>query len=241
MRVIRFPSDNNCFFFMDLTMLAREIEQCLYTVHWYFIILRCGSRCTSRFCAQREKICDLSQNSLLRYFPCQDFCCGVSLCAAVCLFVWAGRWGTVRGGGTYPARCFLDLSEIPSRDMSLLKTTIPMSMFTWRESQRRTSSAFTQKWRNFKPFSDFLYPILSSSFLNFFLAPATREWKRQSFAEGSFNFSRSHSDCKTCDWATFTKRSLRHERPTSQRLEAQLETFCEFANRGTFDDARISN
>lgn len=31
---------------------------------------------------------------------------------------------------TYPARCFLDLSEMPSRDMSLLNTTIPISIFT---------------------------------------------------------------------------------------------------------------
>lgn len=31
----------------------------------------------------------------------------------------------------YPALCFLDLSEMPSRAMSLLKTMIPMSMFTW--------------------------------------------------------------------------------------------------------------
>lgn len=31
----------------------------------------------------------------------------------------------------YPALCFLDLSETPSRAMSLLKTMIPMSMFTW--------------------------------------------------------------------------------------------------------------
>ena len=31
----------------------------------------------------------------------------------------------------YPALCFLDLSEMPSRAMSLLKTMIPMSIFTW--------------------------------------------------------------------------------------------------------------
>lgn len=31
----------------------------------------------------------------------------------------------------YPALCFLDLSDTPSRAMSLLKTMIPMSMFTW--------------------------------------------------------------------------------------------------------------
>lgn len=31
---------------------------------------------------------------------------------------------------TYPALCFLDLSEMPSLDMSLLKTTIPISMLT---------------------------------------------------------------------------------------------------------------
>lgn len=30
----------------------------------------------------------------------------------------------------YPALCFLDLSEMPSRAMSLLKTMIPMSIFT---------------------------------------------------------------------------------------------------------------
>lgn len=34
----------------------------------------------------------------------------------------------------YPALCFLDLSEMPSRAMSLLKTMIPMSMFTWGPS-----------------------------------------------------------------------------------------------------------
>lgn len=31
---------------------------------------------------------------------------------------------------TYPALCFLDLSEMPSLDMSLLKTTIPINMLT---------------------------------------------------------------------------------------------------------------
>lgn len=36
--------------------------------------------------------------------------------------------------GTYPARCFLDLSEMPSRDMSLLNTMMPTSMFTLGES-----------------------------------------------------------------------------------------------------------
>lgn len=36
--------------------------------------------------------------------------------------------------GTYPARCFLDLSEMPSRDMSLLNTMMPTNMFTLGES-----------------------------------------------------------------------------------------------------------
>lgn len=43
--------------------------------------------------------------------------------------------GQPRGAqGTYPARCFLDLSEMPSRDMSLLNTMMPTSMFTLGES-----------------------------------------------------------------------------------------------------------
>lgn len=52
--------------------------------------------------------------------------CFVEMC--VC-FMWV-FWKF-----SYPARCFLDLSEMPSRDMSLLNTTIPMSIFTW-ERQR---------------------------------------------------------------------------------------------------------
>lgn len=43
--------------------------------------------------------------------------------------------GQPRGAqGTYPARCFLDLSEMPSRDMSLLNTMMPTSIFTLGES-----------------------------------------------------------------------------------------------------------
>lgn len=39
--------------------------------------------------------------------------------------------GQVTETPPYPALCFLDLSEMPSRAMSLLKTMIPMSIFTW--------------------------------------------------------------------------------------------------------------
>lgn len=42
----------------------------------------------------------------------------------------AGPAQSRQAQGTYPARCFLDLSEMPSRDMSLLKTMMPTSMFT---------------------------------------------------------------------------------------------------------------
>lgn len=42
---------------------------------------------------------------------------------------------------THPARCFLDLSEMPSRDMSLLNTTIPMSIFTWERQKRENAWA----------------------------------------------------------------------------------------------------
>jgi len=41
-----------------------------------------------------------------------------------------GRSRLAQGHRSAPALCFLDLSEMPSRAMSLLKTMIPMSIFT---------------------------------------------------------------------------------------------------------------
>lgn len=47
---------------------------------------------------------------------------------------------------TYPARCFLDLSEMPSRDMSLLNTTIPISMFTWERHRGEFDQVCYNRW-----------------------------------------------------------------------------------------------
>lgn len=54
----------------------------------------------------------------------QQMCVDGRVCVSVCKYVCEVQ-------ATYPARCFLDLSEMPSRDMSLLNTTIPISIFTW--------------------------------------------------------------------------------------------------------------
>lgn len=47
---------------------------------------------------------------------------------------------------TYPARCFLDLSEMPSRDISLLNTTIPISIFTWERQRRDFDQESCNRW-----------------------------------------------------------------------------------------------
>lgn len=136
----------------------------------------------------------VSQRRALRSFAVGVF---GRVCASACLlvcrrvFVCVSRavWDCA-GSGTYPARCFLDLSEMPSRDMSLLKTTIPMSMFTWREAQRTIWSG--GRLKNGATLNFFYHR--SHFFLRFFkkkkLAPDTREWKWQSFSEGSFSFAR---------------------------------------------------
>lgn len=126
-------------------------------------VLRSGESCvasSSSCLTEKKKNCSTQHNSVLcSFFPTKSwvdgwvskrralrsFTVGVfgRVCASACLlvcrrvFVCVSRavWDCA-GSGTYPARCFLDLSEMPSRDMSLLKTTIPMSMFTWREAQR---------------------------------------------------------------------------------------------------------
>lgn len=47
----------------------------------------------------------------------------------------------------YPALCFLDLSEMPSRAMSLLKTIIPMSIFTWGSSEGGRQDHQVPSWQ----------------------------------------------------------------------------------------------
>lgn len=68
----------------------------------------------------------------------------------VCVSVYGCVSWTDHRKLTYPARCFFDLSEMPSRDISLLNTTIPMSIFTYERRRRaNVSSAVMQNCKNF--------------------------------------------------------------------------------------------